>query len=236
MAKIVSLFCGATYPAMQDNIANRLVQMTQRPKLVNEIDALPAVVYAVGAFKTEVKKLVRLGLVEKTVFSQMDFDELTKEGKSLSLEALIEMEGLPGMIKSRLVYAMLVNIHDGWVHDYAEDFFGYFVGWEHFYLPIELAGVGRLLSHFEPVEQYLIDFGLDDVAWDDVERVYLDACAKMVRKNQIRCFDDLTEMIVRLDYTAWRHDIKETVKDRKKAFAIATQVMGHNPDFVQMMK
>lgn len=134
-----------------------------------------------------------------------------------------------------LLLKMLTAIHDGWVHDYADDFFCYFINCEYFFMPLELNGVEQLRTYYDAFESHLPDFGLEDVTWERLAAAYDYARADFMRRYQIRDIGSLTRAVIAQssDYWPLRPKIAQVVQSRELAFDIARQIAYYSPEILR---
>ena len=187
--------------------------------------------YAVGGFKYSIKELVKNGVLKKEDFL-FDYNLLVKEGFSIPDQAYEALFQLPFQIRIQIVLDICRNMHNGYIYEYAEDFFCHFIDYEYVYLPFELIGVDRICYVFNPLVPFLMGFGLSDVSWEFFVEEYDRQRLEYVKNNNLKNVNDLTKHIIEIGKTNpnLRPDIKRAMQSKEMAFSIAQQVMRYSSE------
>ena len=199
---------------------------------ITPVDPTPAIYFVVGAFKAAIRELERKRIIPTGFFTEEDFRWLRYDLYYLPPVLMGVIESLPEHTRAEIILAMCENVHDGWVSDYAGDFFDYFLDWEFVYLPLELIGVDQLSYIYEPMKVELPRFGLGDVSWEMLVRVYDESRTKFLQARRIKRPSDLIDTIVELadQYLPLTPAIREVLRTRELAFDVARQVTHHSAE------
>ena len=215
------------------NNIERSWPIKDRTERVDHNKTTPAIRFVTNSFRDSLEELQKNGFIDLSVFPSVYDIKLRKFDYFLPEEAMKQIEKLKPEQKEEIIYDMVVALHNGWVHDYSEDFFCLYIDWEFVYLPIELVGREFFLSYLESIKVFSDRFGLS-VDEDEMSLVYDKKRKEFMVEHEIDSgnFNSLTKAIVYLSqsYSALSDEISAVLAEKELAFDVARQVVYHNPE------
>lgn len=215
------------------NNPERSWPVKDRTERVDQNKTTPAIWFATESFRNSLEELQKNGFIDLSVFPSVFDIKLRKYDYSLPDEAINQIKDLESKQKEEIIYDMVVALHDGWVYDYAEDFFCLYVDWEILYLPIELVGREFFLSYLKSIKTFSDRFGLS-VDEDRMNLMYDKKRREFMARHKIKpgSIDSLTKAIVSISYSysALTDEIARVLSERELAFDVARQVVYRNPE------
>lgn len=214
------------------NRPERWIPIWER-ELITPKESTPSIIHAVKAFRGELEKLKKEGIP----FQLDKEDWIWMRGADYELlpENYAEIKKLPEHTKAEIILTLCRSTHDGWVYDYYENFFSFFLDWEYVFFPIELIGVEQFYAIYDPLENMLPRIGLDNVDWEVIIDVYDRQRREFLDRYGVKKPADLILKIEQIanDYPALRPEILEVVSNRRLAYDIAGQISRYSAEIFQ---
>lgn len=207
----------------------RFLPLEQRTR-ITPTNHTPAIRHTIETFKKELEELERQGAYLQ--LEKEDWALMAQANYRLLPENLFTVKKLPERTKAEIILKICRSNHDGWVYDYYQDFFNFFLDWEFVYLPLELVGVDQLYAIYEPLQKALPHFGLSDVSWETIVYVYDEWRKKFLEQHGIRRPADLILAMEEIanEYSALRPEIREALADRRLAYDVAGQISQYSAE------
>lgn len=214
--------------------AERWLPPAQRTVLTDKSKCTPTSEYLYRSFVLEVKKLSKKGLINLSRFPEYWEIDIGYKNFELPVLALDEISLLPFNVQAKMIVNMISFAHDGWVRDNSADFFGYYMGLEFLFLPIELAGEQVFRRYYDILAKRLNKIGLDGIIYDMVKKEYHRRQKEYLIRYHISNSNDFINLVVLAseDYTALSWNIRKNLKDRSTAFKVANQLMYRSPELI----
>lgn len=211
------------------NKPERWIPIWQR-KLITPTESTPSIIHAVKAFRGELEKLEKEGVPFQ--LDKEDWIWIRNADYELSPENYDEIKKLPEHTKAEIILRLCQSTHDGWVYDYYQNFFHYFLDWEYVFLPIELIGVEQFYGIYDPIKNMLPRIGLDNVDWEIIIDVYDKWRREFLDRYEIKKPADLILKIEKIanDYPPLRPEIREVLANRRLAYDIAGQISRYSAE------
>ena len=212
----------------------RWLPQKQRTKLTDEKKSKPVTEYLYRAYVHEVKKLARTSQIDLSFFPFHWEVEIKFKNFRMNDLALDEISFLPYEKQAEIIVDIIAYMHDGWVKDHAADFFGYYMGYEFLYLPIELAGEETFGHYYDTLSTRLAKLGFSCMDYDAIKGVYHRRQREFLLRYHVSGVNDLVNLVVLAsrDYKAINKSISKSLECRTKAFEVANQLMYYAPELL----